>query len=127
MSMEKKITLSALGKTWVLDLDGTVVVHNGYLADGKDTLLSGAKTFLDAIPEGDMIIFLTSRKKEYAELTERFLKEHDIRYDAILYEAPYGERILINDRKPSGLATAFAVNTERNVFCETIFQVDEGL
>ena len=127
MSMKKKITLSALGKTWVLDLDGTVVVHNGYLADGKDTLLSGAKTFLDAIPEGDMIIFLTSRKKEYAELTERFLKEHDIRYDAILYEAPYGERILINDRKPSGLATAFAVNTERNVFCETIFQVDEGL
>ncbi len=127
MSMKKKITLSALGKTWVLDLDGTVVVHNGYLADGKDTLLSGAKTFLDAIPEGDMIIFLTSRKKDYAELTERFLKEHDIRYDAILYEAPYGERILINDRKPSGLATAFAVNTERNVFCETIFQVDEGL
>ncbi len=127
MSMEKKITLSALGKTWVLDLDGTVVVHNGYLADGKDTLLPGAKTFLDAIPEGDMIIFLTSRKKDYAELTERFLKEHDIRYDAILYEAPYGERILINDRKPSGLATAFAVNTERNVFCETIFQVDEGL
>ena len=56
MSMKKKITLSALGKTWVLDLDGTVVVHNGYLADGKDTLLSGAKTFLDAIPEGDMII-----------------------------------------------------------------------
>ena len=111
MSMKKKITLSALGKTWVLDLDGTVVVHNGYLADGKDTLLSGAKT----------------RKKDYAELTERFLKEHDIRYDAILYEAPYGERILINDRKPSGLATAFAVNTERNVFCETIFQVDEGL
>jgi len=127
MSMEKKITLSALGKTWVLDLDGTVVVHNGYLADGKDTLLPGVKTFLDAIPEGDMIIFLTSRKKDYAELTERFLKEHDIRYDAILYEAPYGERILINDRKPSGLATAFAVNTERNVFCETIFQVDEGL
>ena len=127
MSMKKKITLSALGKTWVLDLDGTVVVHNGYLADGKDTLLSGAKTFLDAIPEGDMIIFLTSRKKDYAELTERFLKEHDIRYDAILYVAPYGERILINDRKPSGLATAFAVNTERNVFCETIFQVDEGL
>jgi len=127
MSMKKRITLSALGKTWVLDLDGTVVVHNGYLADGKDTLLSGAKTFLDAIPEGDMIIFLTSRKKDYAELTERFLKEHDIRYDAILYEAPYGERILINDRKPSGLATAFAVNTERNVFCETIFQVDEGL
>ena len=127
MSMKKKITLSALGKTWVLDLDGTVVVHNGYLADGKDTLLPGAKTFLDAIPEGDMIIFLTSRKKDYAELTERFLKEHDIRYDVILYEAPYGERILINDRKPSGLATAFAVNTERNVFCETIFQVDEGL
>lgn len=127
MSVENTITLSALGKTWVLDLDGTVVVHNGYLTDGEDTLLPGAKDFLDSIPAGDMVLFLTSRKQEYAAQTERFLEKNGIRYHAILYGAPYGERILINDRKPSGLATAVAVNTERDVFCKTVFQIDEAL
>ncbi len=125
--MEDMITLSALGKTWVLDLDGTVVVHNGYKTEGHDTLLPGAKAFLDGIPEEDMVVFITSRKRDCASLTERFLAENGIRYDAILYDAPYGERILINDRKPSGLATAIAVNTERDRFCEAVFRIDGAL
>lgn len=127
MSMENTIILSALNKTWILDLDGTVVVHNGYQTAGKDALLPGAKEFLDAIPTGDMIIFLTSRKSDCASLTEQFLAENGIRYHAIVYNAPYGERILINDRKPSGLVTAIAVNTERDQFCTTVFRVDEAL
>ena len=51
----------------------------------------------------DMIIFLTSRTDQEKERTENFLKKHHIPYDAIIYNAPYGERILVNDRKPSGL------------------------
>lgn len=123
----EKIALSSLGKTWVFDLDGTIVIHNGYRVIGKDTLLPGAKAFLDAIPETDMIIFITSRSKECAGFTEQFLKESGIRYNAILYDAPYGERILINDKKPSGLNMAVAVNTERDKFCETVFQIDGTL
>ena len=38
-----EIVMSTLPKTWILDLDGTVVKHNGYKIDGEDTLLSGAK------------------------------------------------------------------------------------
>ena len=38
--------LSPLGKTWILDIDGTIVKHNGYKIDGHDTLLLGAKEFL---------------------------------------------------------------------------------
>ena len=76
-----KLILSPLGHTWFLDLDGTIVKHNGYLIDGYDTLLNGVKTFLDSIPEGDKIIFLTSREEKYRDVTESFLKQNSIRYD----------------------------------------------
>lgn len=125
--MSEKIIFSPLGKTWILDLDGTVVKHNGYKLDGEDTLLNGALEFLQSIPSEDMIVFLTSRTKDLAEQTERFLKNNGIRYDAVVYGAPYGERILVNDKKPSGLKTAIAVNTERDVFMDAVFEVDESL
>jgi len=108
------LRLSCLGHTWLIDLDGTIVKHNGYKIDGIDSLLDGAKAFIESIPEGDKIIFLTSRKEEFRESTESFLNQNGIRYDAVLYELPYGERILLNDRKESGLETAFAVNKDRN-------------
>ena len=97
-----EIEMTALPKTWILDLDGTIVKHNGYKIDGADSLLEGADNLLSQIKENDMVIFVTSRKRDYKEMTERFLDQHGIRYDKIIYEAPYGERILVNDRKPSG-------------------------
>ena len=110
----KEIILSTLGHTWILDLDGTIVKHNGYKIDGTDTFLPGAKEFLDNIPDKDMIIFLTSRKEEYRNITENFLKENNIRYNHIIFGAPYGERILINDDKPSGLKMSVAITGERD-------------
>lgn len=109
-----EIEMSTLPKTWILDLDGTIVRHNGYKGDGTDALLEGADRLLSQIKERDMVIFITSRKREYQEMTERFLDGQGIRYDHIIYEAPYGERILVNDRKPSGLAMAYAINTKRD-------------
>lgn len=112
--MENKWTLSTLGHTWLLDLDGTIVKHNGYKVDGRDSLLDGAKEFLESIPKGDKIVFLTSRKVEYKDQTEKFLKENSIRYDEILFDLPYGERILLNDKKESGLVTGIAINKTRD-------------
>ena len=114
--MEKEMKLSTLPKTWILDLDGTLLKHNGYKIDGKDTLLPGAKEYLDALPKEDRILILTSRTEEYREETLRFLKENEIRYDEILFHIPYGERIVVNDKKPSGLLTAVAFNLERDRF-----------
>lgn len=118
------IRTSTLGKTWILDLDGTIVKHNGYKTCGFDQFLDGAKEFLDQISPKDMVVFLTSRKEEYAKITEQFLQENEVRYDAIIYGAPYGERILVNDCKPSGLKTAVAVNTKRDVFMESRIVAD---
>lgn len=125
--MADKHILSPLGKTWIFDLDGTVVKHNGYKLDGKDSLLSGAEDFLKGIPDTDMVIFVTSRRETEREDTESFLKENSIRYDSIVFNAPYGERILVNDAKPSGLNMSLAVNTVRDVFMEDVFEIDESL
>lgn len=112
--MNNNIVLSNLGHTWILDLDGTILLHNGYLEDNGDCFLEGAKEFLLSIPSKDMIVFLTSRKEEYREITERFLKKNGVRYDYIIFDAPYGERILVNDDKPSGLKMSLSVNVTRN-------------
>lgn len=112
--MESKLELSTLGHTWILDLDGTIVKHNGYKIDGEDSFLPGAEEFLKSIPDKDMIIFLTSRTDEFKELTERFLANNNVRYDYIIFNAPYGERILINDDKPSGLKMSVAIDQQRD-------------
>ncbi len=113
--MEKEMILSTLAKTWIFDLDGTIVKHNGYKIDGHDTLLSGAKEYLSELPEEDLVLILTSRTDEYKEMTLSFLKENGIRYDQIIFNVPMGERIIVNDRKPSGLDMALAFSTERNL------------
>ena len=112
--MEKEMILSTLAKTWIFDLDGTIVKHNGYKIDGHDTLLSGAKEYLSELPEEDLVLILTSRTDEYKEMTLSFLKENGIRYDQIIFNAPMGERIIVNDRKPSGLDMAVAINQDRD-------------
>ena len=114
--MEEKLILSTLPKTWIFDLDGTLVKHNGYKLDGSDTLLEGVKEYLSAIPKEDKIIICTSRTEKYKGLTLRFLQEQGIRYDQILFEMPMGERIIVNDRKPSGIDMAVAVNLDRDAF-----------
>ena len=121
-----ELSLSPLGHTWILDLDGTIVKHNGYKIDGFDTILDGAEAFMRSIPVDDMIVFITSRTLDQKNMTEDFLAEHGIRYDCIIYNAPYGERILLNDRKPSGLETAFAVNVKRDASLEICFLLDSS-
>lgn len=122
-----ELTLSPLGHTWILDLDGTIVEHNGYKLYGEDRFLDGAEEFLKSIPDGDMIIFLTSRTIDCADLTEEFLNKHGVKYDHIIYDAPYGERILINDNKPSGLVTGYAVNNQRDARTDITVRIDSSL
>ncbi len=114
--MADELILSTLPKTWFVDIDGTLVKHNGYLIDGHDTLLDGAREYLDSIPPEDTIILTTSRVDEYKAATITFLKDNGIRYDDIIFGLPVGERIVVNDRKPSGIEMSVAVNMDRNKF-----------
>ena len=112
--MEEKLVLSTLPHTWIFDLDGTLLKHNGYLTATGDVLLEGVAEFFKSIPEKDMIIIITARTSKYRAVTEKFLAENKIRYDHIIFGAPFGERILINDSKPSGLKTAYAIERTRD-------------
>lgn len=114
--MEDALILSTLPKTWIFDLDGTLLKHNGYKTDGTDTVLPGAKEYMDRLPVEDKIVIFTSRTEEYREMTLSFLQEQQIRYDEIIFNMPMGERIVVNDRKPSGLDMAVAFNLDRDVF-----------
>ena len=114
--MEKRLVLSTLPKTWVFDLDGTLLKHNGYKLDGIDTVLPGVIEYLKTIPDEDKVIIFTSRADEYKQMTLDFLAKHEIRYYDILFNMPMGERIIVNDRKPSGLDMSIAINVDRNQF-----------
>ncbi|MFR2395699.1 MAG: hypothetical protein ACLS7H_06630 [Parasutterella sp.] len=108
-----KLFLSPLSKTWILDVDGTILKHNGY-KHGGDVVLPGVKETFSKFAKEDKIILLTARKKEQKNALENFLKINKIRFDEIIFEVPVGERILINDSKPSGLITAIAIPKGRD-------------
>lgn len=127
MKRKRTIVLSELPHTWLIDIDGTLAVHNGYKDLGEDMLLETSLAFLREIPEQDVVVFLTSRTEESRKLTETFLQQHRIQYDYILYGLPIGERILINDSKPSGLDMAYAINIERNQGIKMEIIIDNSL
>ncbi len=110
--------LDDIEKTWIFDLDGTLVVHNGYKG-GMDSLLPGVKDFYKRnIRDTDYILIITARDSEFKGIAEKCLLDNNIRYDKIIYDTPRGERILINDRKPwdGGIDTAYSININRNQF-----------
>jgi hypothetical protein len=112
--------LSPLAHSWLLDLDGTLVEHNGYKI-GEDKWLPGALDFLRSIPADDYILILTARSEDFApEKTRAFLAKHNVRYNEILFGLPQGERILLNDDKPSGLRCAYSVCPRRDEGLENL-------
>jgi hypothetical protein len=121
------VKLSTLNKTWLLDLDGTLFIHNSY-KEGADVLVEGVKEFFrNNVQKDDLVIGLTSRKDVYKEITLESIKKYNLKIDQVIFNLPYGERILINDRKPSGLVTAIAINTIRDRAIDTKFVLDNNL
>lgn len=122
-----KLHLSQLPKTWILDIDGTLVIHNGHLQGIGDRLLPGVKDFFDKIPRQDIIVLMSARKEDEKTALESFLTREGIRYNYLLLDMPHGERILVNDKKPSGLITAYAVNKERDASLNLEVCIDPNL
>lgn len=121
------LRLSPLPKTWIFDVDGTLVIHNGHLRPEGDELLPGVKDFFAKIPNTDTIILLTARQCTELPLLEAFLQREGIRYNAILGDLPQGERILVNDTKPSGFTTAYSINKKRNEKLQINYTIDYDL
>lgn len=124
--MNAKLTLSPLGHTWILDVDGTLCLHNGDKA-GEDVLLPGVAEFFAQIPDEDMIVLITARTEAQRPELEAFMRRHSLRFDHIICGAPMGERILINDDKPSGLCCAYALSKPRDAALNLRLVVDDKL
>jgi len=107
------LVLSPLPHTWLIDVDGTVLAHNGYLR-GQDVVLPGVSAFWGRIPAHDHIILLSARPETMRQATLSTISAAGLRYDKAIFSLPTGERVLINDNKPSGLATALAVTLDRD-------------
>lgn len=122
-----KLTLSPLPKTWIFDVDGTIVKHNGHLSSEGDQLLPGVLELFRSIPSTDIIVLMTARRTEHQNSLKDFLNKNNIRFDYLLCDLPQGERILINDLKPSGLKTAFAINKYRDKLMDLTFEIDKSL
>jgi hypothetical protein len=107
------LTLSTLPHTWLIDVDGTVLRHNGYRT-GQDDLLPGVAELWARIPKNDFIVLLTARTEAERGSTLAVFAENGLRFDCAIFGLPTGERVLINDSKPSGVRTALALNVERD-------------
>jgi hypothetical protein len=111
--VDTPIELSPLPKTWLIDIDGTIFRHNSHL-QGADELLPGVAEFFARVPAHDTVVLMTARTELHRAQTCAALSRHGIRYTTLLLGLPVGERVLINDAKPSGLQTAYAVNLQRD-------------
>lgn len=123
--MADELNLSSLKKTWFIDLDGTILVHNNNVNEKEDQIILKSIEFLKSIQD-DYIVFTTSRNTEHKNKTEYFLMKNNIKFDMIIYDLPYGERILINDNKSSGLITAYAFPLERNKGIDLNLHIDKN-
>jgi hypothetical protein len=113
-AVSRPLELSRLPKTWIFDLDGTLLVHNGHL-DGADTVLPGVREFFaQHVGPDDAVVLMTARDERHRAVTEATLAGAGLRYDHILFGMPKGERLCFNDMKPRGLLTAHAVNLPRD-------------
>jgi hypothetical protein len=120
--------LDALPKTIICDIDGCILKHMGNLYKiqiESPILLNGVKEKFDEWEKkAYKIILLTGRKESMREITEIQLKSQGLFWDVLIMGATRGQRVLINDLKPScDTPTAYAVNLQRDqglIACENV-------
>jgi len=101
-------------KTYIFDLDGTILKYNLIFTEDRDELLPGVKDLWNTFNSDDMIILTTARPEKFKDQTIQFLNDNNIRFNHIIFDLPRGERVLINDKKPDVDVTAIAINVERD-------------
>jgi len=111
-------------KTIFIDIDGTLLTHNGDLSCqilSDCSVLPGAvEKINDWNRKGYHIIMTTGRKECMRQLTKDQLFKSGLFYDQLIMGLPRGKRILINDSKPDMIDTAEAIVVIRNKGIENI-------
>lgn len=106
-------------KTLFIDIDGTLIKHNGNLST---QILNEPELLPDVLEklnqwdmDGHKIILTTGRKESMRKITEHQLSKVGIFYDQLIMGLNRGERIIINDGKPnSDMVTSSSIQIKRN-------------
>ncbi len=108
----------------ILDIDGTLLEHSGTLSEALKNqpkeICGSVATINKWEEQGYHIVLLTGRKESMRQRTVEQLEQVGIIYDQLVMGVGGGTRTLINDMKPDGTKTAFAVNINRNQGIEHI-------
>jgi hypothetical protein len=117
--MDEKTKFDNLPKTIICDIDGCIFKHMGNLCNmhlEESVLLNGVKEKFDEWDKkAYRIVLLTGRRESMREITEKQLRKNGLFWDVLVMGATRGERVLINDLKPSlDVPTASAVNLIRD-------------
>lgn len=106
-------------KTIFIDIDGTILRHNGNLSEQimttPEVLPKVLERFNEWNKKGYHIVLTTGRKECMREMTVKALLAGGVFYDQLIMGLPRGERILINDTKPEMDNTASAFVVKRNM------------
>ena len=105
-------------KTLFIDIDGTILKHQGTFSEismKEATLLPDARDRLNEWCSKEYkIILTTGRRESMRKTTELQLGRLGIPYDQLVMGLSKGNRIVVNDRRPNGDDTAFAINVNRD-------------
>lgn len=105
-------------KTIFIDIDGTILRHNGDLSKQilttPEVLPEVLEKFNEWNRKGYYIVLTTGRKECMREMTIKALLSSGVFYDQLVMGLPRGERVLINDSKPDMNNTASAFVVGRN-------------
>ena len=112
-------------KTLFIDIDGCLIKHKGNLSKQileEPEVLPGVIEKLNQWEgEGHKIILTTGRKESMRKATEKQLSKVGIFYDQLIMGINRGERIIINDSKPTeDQSTCKAIQIKRNEGIEKI-------
>jgi len=77
------------------------------------------------ISDLDMIVLLTSRTNEYKNMIIDI--KNDIKYEEIIFNAQFDEKIVFNDQKLSGLTMAHTINPKKDMFLDNKIIIDGKL
>jgi hypothetical protein len=117
-----------MNKTFFCDIDGTLLKHHGHSCLHK-AMMSPPEILPNVIETLDnwkynehCIILTTGRPESMRRITEEQLEKVGIFYDMLIMGLPHGERIVVNDNKPTLSETAIGITVERNKgFTENTF------
>ena len=112
------LTYSHTMKTLFIDIDGTILEHKGTFSDislKEASLLPGVRERMNEWCSKEYTIILTTARREsLRSVTVGQLEKLGIPYDSLIMGISKGGRFIINDRRPNGNDTAFAINVDRD-------------